>query len=91
MQPEYEARPEVVTLPAGYDGEVTTNCHAIRIRNQSTTGLLTVNVSGTPFTVAAGTSWGMETGDVRAVILVPFRVSTGGATAQVERIYFTKL
>ena len=91
MKPEFEARVEVQTVPADYDGEISTNCQAVRIRNLSTTAPLIANVSGTPFAVAPGSSWGVETGDVRAVILRPFRVKTGAATALVERIFLTQL
>lgn len=91
MKPEFEARPEVVTLPAGYDDEVATNCHAYRVRNTSPSDVLTLDVSGTPFTVGPGQSWGMETNNVLAIILRPFRVRTGAATALVERIFLTQL
>ena len=91
MQAEFEARPEVAALPAGYIGDIVTGCHAVRIRNTSQTDALTIDVSGTPFAVAAGTSWGMETGDVRAIIMRPIKLQTGAATALVERIFFSKL
>ncbi|MDO7873686.1 hypothetical protein Q5H93_02995 [Hymenobacter sp. ASUV-10] len=91
MQPEFEARPEVVELPAGYSGEIVTNCHAIRIRNRSTTAPLTLNVSGMAFKVAAGKSWGMDTGDVRTIIQKSFEISTGSATALVERVFLSKI
>lgn len=91
MMHEFECRPEVVALPAAYSDSVTTLCQSIRIRNTSATDPLTVDVSGTPFEVAAGTSWGLDSGDVRAMITRPIKVSTGTATALVERIVLAPL
>ena len=91
MKHEFESRAEVVALPTDYSGDVITLCQSVRIRNLSTTAPLTIDVSGTPFEVPAGSAWGYDTGDVRAMIVRPIKVQTGTATALVERIVLSPL
>ena len=89
FSPEFEARPTVELLTSGFAGEVATNCHAIRIINTSQTAPLMLDVSGNPFPIAPGAGWGLDTGDVRVILRQPLRLTTGTATAQVERIFLT--
>ncbi|QIX59716.1 hypothetical protein HER32_00300 [Hymenobacter sp. BT18] len=93
QQPEFEARPEVTSLAAGFNSYVETKCHTFRIRNTGSTSI-TLTVGSVPFEVQAGRSWGLDTADPRVVIRQPVLVQLpdeAGAVALVERILLIKL
>lgn len=86
-----EARAGVEVLAPGFAGPVETECQAIRVRNQGPDPI-TLTVGGQPFEVAAGRSWGFDTGRDTITIrqTIQARVpDTVGQLVLVERIYLT--
>lgn len=86
-----EARAGVEVLAPGFSGPVETECQAVRVRNQGPDPI-TLVVGGQPFEVAAGRSWGFDTGHYTIAIRQTIQVrvpATVGQLVLVERIYLT--
>lgn len=86
-----EARAGVEVLAPGFVGPVETQCQAVRVRNQGPDPI-TLNVGGQSFEVAAGRSWGFDTGRYTITIRQTIQVrvaDTVGQLVLVERIYLT--
>lgn len=81
VQPEYEARLEVLSFSAGFAGEIPTGCHSIRVRNLGT-DVAYLRVGASEFPISPGRSWGFSTDDPRIMLLEPWQLRVLGTVPE---------